>query len=225
MRVCPLLGDLKFVDVTNGAEYFVETKKNHWNIIEDEKTGSSIWRHSQAAMGFHERPIFTWKAQWDFLYTTQKFQRKPQDWRAFLIPRDEIPIHWWNTPLQRNGPTWLDWPSKGVHSLDDYAVDLTADDLLVRDITKILETRRKARNPINMAQLHDWSSSEISTSLSDIDTHPEYTGNDVDDEPREVAWSSSDYRRGFGSFDHPQLRGSTYDVWTAAVVMEICRQK
>ena len=108
-----------------------------------------------------------------------------------------------------------------MYSLDKYAVDLTVDHLLVRDMVKIFETRKvkwgilKARNPINMARLRD-------SSL--MDTSFDYTGGDVENEPLD-AWSSSDYRRGFGSFKYPELRGATYDVWAALIVMEICRQK
>ena len=230
MRVCPILGDLKFVDLTDGAECFVEAKKNHLRIIEDEETGSRIWQHKQDRLHFKQSAIFTWKVQWDFLYTTYTHQRDPDDKRAFLIPRDEVPTHWWNTPILERGDIWLDWPSNGTHGMEEYAIDMTADKLLVRDMVKILETRRlkcgsiKARNPIEMVPLHDLSLDEISTSLSDVENDSDDAEGDVNNERRD-AWSSSDYRRGFGSFRHPELKGATYDVWAAAVLMEICRQK
>ena len=219
MRICPLLGDLKFVNIVNSEECFVEAKKNHLDIVKDKRTGSLIWRHSQDGAGYFQQPIFSWKAQWDFFYTTYKRPQNRQDWRAFLIPRDEIPVHWWNTPTIEHGSTWLYWPSNATHSLDEFVINLTSDDLLVRDIVNILETRSlkwgtmKARNPIDMVE-----------SLSDIDMDHGEDGGDEDDEAHDY-WSSSDYKRGFGSFEHQELRGTTYEVWAAAVVMEICRQR
>ena len=38
-------------------------------------------------------------------------------------------------------------------------------------------------------------------------------------------WSTSNYRRGFGSAEHSELRGDTYAVWASEVFIELCRAR
>ena len=103
------------------------------------------------------RAIFTWRAQWDFLYSHVIDQHQ-----VLFVPRDKIPKNWWNVPIS-DEVVWLDWPADHPESFHKYLVD-TSPVRLVRGIEKSLEVNSaKAQEPILMASI-------TSASLSETDT-------------------------------------------------------
>ena len=205
----PIFGDFKIAHLGTGTESFVEAKSLHCRIQKIKETGRFLLQHSQTCLPSPTRAIFTWRAQWDFLYSHVN-----DGDQALFVPRDKIPKNWWNFPLS-DEVVWLDWPADHTESFSDYLVDRTADARLVRDIERSLGANSaKAQEPIPMAYI-------TSASLTETDTEPEITASFF----REEHWNSSTYRRGYGSAAHTELKGDTYHVWASEVLLELCRAR
>ena len=114
------------------------------------------------------------------------------------------------------------WPET-IRSFDDFVVRCSANDLLVQDITKIIEDQR-----LKTGSMKAQRRIPIEARADDIDEDwPGYEMDTMELEEAantEQAWSSSHYERGFGSPAHPELRHKSYDSWAAAILMELCRQ-
>ena len=80
-------GDCKVIH-TSGVELFIECKVAHCRV-----NASLYMDHLQCERG-EKRDIFSWKAQWDFLFTLVGLQKKAGNLHGFLIPRDVIPHEW-----------------------------------------------------------------------------------------------------------------------------------
>lgn len=173
-------------------------------------------RHVQLQRG--DRHIFQWKVQWDFIYTTQGDTEQ-----ALLLPRDLIPQTWWNwQPTQ--GRTCLEWPSDQLGLLREHVVNVTSASQLVIDVERILgSTQRRTESLVAQRPV------PLDTSLLDP-LYEEAWDERAEDEVLEHtsllerSWSSEHYRRGFGSTEHGQCRGNTYEAWAAEVLMELCRK-
>ena len=101
-------------------------------------------QHSQNSMLFSTRAVFTWRAQWDILYSHVNDRDQ-----ALFVPRDKIPKNWWNVPLS-DEVVWLDWPADHPESFRRYLVDRTTDARLVRDIEESLDVNSaKAQEPVS----------------------------------------------------------------------------
>ena len=205
----PIFGDFKIAHLGTGTESFVEAKTLHCRIRKIRETGGFLLQHLQTSMSSSTRAIFTWRAQWDFLYSHVDGRDQ-----ALFVPRDKIPKNWWNVPLSDEA-VWLDWPADHPESFHRYLVDRTPDARLVRDIEQSLDVNSaKAQEPIPMAYI-------TSASLTETDTPPDITASFF----REEYWNSSTYQRGYGSAAHTELKGDTYHVWASEVLLEMCRAR
>lgn len=206
----PIFGDFKIAHLGTGIESFIEAKTQHCRIREIEETGELTLQHSQTILPSPTRAVFTWRAQWDFLYSHVISDSDRE--QALFVPRDKIPRNWWNVPLS-DEVVWLDWSADQPESFREYLVDRTADDRLVRDVERILDANpAKAQEPIPIASI-------TPASLAETDASPEITASFF----REEYWNSSTYRRGYGSAAHTELKGDTYHVWASEVLLELCR--
>lgn len=221
--VAPLLGDMKLVHLETEMEIIIECKDKHCEIIPSD--AHSIIHHAQSCLGFTGKGIFTWKAQWDWIFTTIGAER------ALFLPRDNIPLEWWNAPMDGTSThPKLQWR---LHQdrLREYTIDLTSDDQLVSDIERALDAYAvkghsvKAQKPIPIGLI-----SEDPEDPEDGDTEgfTSVGGLAAGDKGGPAAlsakdWSTSHYRRGFGSTAHPELRGPTYEAWASEALLEICR--
>ena len=229
LNVGPLFADFKFVHKVSNVEVMVEIKSQHcWFELKEE---DAYMRHAQHAVGLG-RNIFSWRVQWDFLYTLPKQGR----WALFL-PRDLIPDDWWNRAPSPG--TELEWPAQDVHVLKHYTVDLSSAFSTVTDFERILDRAQRQGSmravlpaPAAPVQLRLRNSAFAHTEIDDV---PNEKTEVAEDEParaqdgeatyRMRQWSSRLYQRGFGSCDHEELRGDTYEVWAAEALTELCRNR
>lgn len=202
------MGDLKIIETSTEQEVFLELKDNFFEIVEDEKSGLAVLRHKQTNQGL--RKIFSWKSQWDYLLTANWTKRI-----AYILPRDKIPADWWNASVSKEHEL------KMLEGFEECFVDLRRDDQMVRDIEKVLNTTRtrtgsmRAQNAISI----DHSTHEPFDEIEDD------LGSDGFDLVSRQRWSTSGFRRGFGSAKHSELRGETYAVWVSEVLIELCRAR
>ena len=236
-RVRPLLGDFKIVSSASyGLEppvessrsssgevaIFVEAKVLHCKTVRDDQTNQLHLLHAQSSMCYTERPIFTWKAQWDYIYTTLGSGSE----QALFIPRDKIPKAWWNAAVAENqvvtaeDEVWLHWYSEDWKA---YLVDTLADDRLVRDVERILDNNRwKAQDRVPLDTIAPEALIETNTRAVAKDAK----GDTQDDSKRrQEFWSSAGFDRGFGSYAHKVLRGETYQIWAAENLIRLSRAK
>ena len=98
-----LFGDFAFVHKPTGVEVIVEAKGKHcYYDLEGEAT---YMHHHQYVKGFDGRMIFSWRVQWDFLFTEHISEDK-----ALFLPRDLIPKDWWNA--SSGSGKMLKWPTE-----------------------------------------------------------------------------------------------------------------
>lgn len=175
----------------------------------------------QHRMGLHSRYIFSWKAQWDFLYTQNLAHEAPT--AALLLPRSLIPDAWWNADAAIND--LLEWPQETVHVARDYVVDLTSGRQLVADFERVLGlTQRRTGSMKALTQVPLSSSTDpLVEDLAGTTAVEESTFEG--DVLRAHRWTSERYRRGFGSSVHEDLRGKTYEFWQAECLTELCRRR
>ncbi|KAL8636811.1 MAG: hypothetical protein Q9226_009206, partial [Calogaya cf. arnoldii] len=135
----PFLGDFKIVDLLHGTETFVEAKLNacKWRLKEAGSSNYMGHNHLTFNEDGEERFVFSWKAQWDYLYTVW-------EGKALFIPRDLFPSTFW---LDRTSAR-LYWPADGLDSLYDCALDLGSASTMVEKIERILHTSGKAQKQI-----------------------------------------------------------------------------
>ena len=227
LTIFPLFGDFKITQISTGIEIIVEIKADHCVYAPNKEIPHM--RHSQLSMGFTNRHIFTWKTQWDFLYTTTTKNRQ----QALFLPRDLIPPTWWNATPDNSGGT-LEWPSTDVDILKDYTVDLASDYQLVTDIERVLcstkrqRTSMKPQRSVPSAVRHVEPPTEVCV---EGPNHGNLVGRAEDIvsrsglNPRWRRWSSSQYQRGFGSNLHEQCRGKSYELWAAEALTELFRRR
>ena len=158
-----MLGDFKITHLLTREDSHVEAKSSHCRLIFDEETQTPLLQHSQTALSSSDRAVFTWRAQWDYLYTHITSTSGSQ--QALFVPRDKIPKYWWNVPLA-DGSVWLDWPADHPHSFDSFLVDEATDVRLVHDMERILMMNpTKAQVPIQMALVDSETLTEVSCQL------------------------------------------------------------
>ena len=227
VSVAPLLGDMKLVHLGTKTEIIIECKHKHCEVRYS-GTHSTI-EHQQTKLGFSGTGIFTWKSQWDWVLTTISAKR------ALFLPRDAIPSEWWNAPLGTSPRPVLQW-SLLQDRLREYMIDLRSDDHLVSDIERTLRIHVakghsvKAQKPIPIRLIPEGPEDPEDPKAGDtggvtsVDTSAA-----AGDKGRSAAlsaksWSTTQYRRGFGSAAHPDLRGQTPEAWASEALLEICRQ-
>lgn len=171
-------------------------------------------QHTQDRMGHRPGLIFSWKAQWDYLYTDVETNSRVKE--ALFIPRDAVPEAWWNSPGQDGK---LDWASHTDCDIEDFVVSTADDSRLCRDIENILSRYDpglwKAAHRIPVETIADVVDDDTVAEIIEPDGPPP-------NEPR-VEFSTRGFRRGFGSSLHRQIRGNTYQVWAAEALQELCR--
>ena len=244
--IFPPSGDFKFLQQPSGAQIIVEVKKMHCAF--DLNQGKhSFMTHEQYALGFAAKKlIFSYKAQWDYIYTTNELDRKT----ALLIPRDMIPRSFWNArpPMGQR----LVWPTDSLGDLKKCVVHVEPHSQMVKDMESILDAvgcqtqSVKAQRPlpydpsvINESDTvegegveQDWGLGLLSASIAEDTVTPhgdcgiESKPGTVSKRPRQKrhTWSPQDYERGFGSHLHPELRGKSYEAWAAGALIEMFRQ-
>ncbi len=238
----PLFGDLKIVEIATQEEIFVEAKKGHYRICRDE-TGSAAMLHKSYNIDM-DRRIFTWKAQWDYLWTHSP-SHVPFDGRvgtsaadAYFIPRDAIPEHWWTHAPSLATDHMLKWSSKEPYTFSEYAVRFDTPDHLVRDIETILQRSKRQTNsmkpcrqiplcPLHTVDIYEVDSHPETRLIADedsIDGRESLEANSEDESHPLEKWSTSTFDRGYGSAAHPELRGLTYEVWAAESLIKLCRK-
>ncbi len=214
--VRPMLGDFKIAHLQTGEFSHVEDKILHCEVIYVEETEAYSLRHAQTCLMSPERAVFTWKAQWDYLYSHINFNSNFGPKQALFVPRDKIPKSWWNVPLS-DATVWLKWPADHSESFREYIVDTSANARLVRDMERILTANpAKAQAPVKVTEM---------ALLADSLTEAEPTASAAESFLAEEKWDSSSFRRGHGSPAHPELRGDTYLAWASEVLLELCRQR
>lgn len=203
--VSPMLADMKLIDPSRKVEIFVEMKEKFCNLI---TTG-----HSQV-LGFMQvrdgtRLTFSWKSQWDYIYST--VANMPST--AILLPRDEIPLTWFNF-----------WPKKSGFVLEleadfqQYSVDTHSDETMVQDIEKILIRMEKKSGSMRAKR-------PIPVEVSEEEYSQRTTVHRQGGEHWEERWSTSSFLRGLGSAEHGELRDLTYGQFASEVLIEICRAR
>lgn len=88
----PVFGDFRITHVLTDEDSFVEAKSLHCRIVQVANTGSLLLQHSQTSLSSSNRAVFTWRSQWDYLYTHISSDLGPK--QAFFVPRDKIPKSW-----------------------------------------------------------------------------------------------------------------------------------
>lgn len=153
--IFPISGDFKFVEKSTGVEMIVETKGGHCIFNLDQEEGGFM-NHVQYPYGVRGRLIFSWKAQWDYIYTTNALCNKDE---ALFIPRDVIPPTWWNARPPHDQR--LTWPSDHLDVLRQFIVHLTPCSQLVADIEGILRMRKRltgsmqAQHPVQLKSIQE----------------------------------------------------------------------
>ena len=203
VRIAPLNGDFKIIYTEDGVRraVFVEMKSEHCRVSGD------MLEHAQAALGYTQRAIFTWKANWDYIFT-----HIDQD-RAILIPRDEIPKEWWNAAISTDRSFQLQWPAQ--KPFEHYMIDLSSKRGSVRDLEGVLRRRQSETGSMRAQNTID----------IDVDTDRVDDESDDHDLRPQSKWSTRGFQRGFGSHLHEKLRGATYEVWASEALLKLCRQR
>lgn len=205
----PLFGDCKLVNVGNDQEQFIECKSGSCQFEYDAEGRPCVLRHYQSRLGFSDVQIFTWKCQWDFLYTVAESSgiSRPRHIAAF-IPRDEIPQSWWNAPLEddqaiETSHYSLSWTVDEDRSFRDFVIeDLEDTSHLVRRIIDIVEEHGSAQGPVPMAPIASKTLEEV----HDVDERKQLAKDDASLQPL------------------PTPRGSTYQNIAAQALMQVCRK-
>lgn len=181
-------------------EVIVELKDGQFQVIQDRRTGSAVLQHEQFTQS--HRKLFSWKAQWDYLLTA--------NWGmniAYILPRDHIPANWWNASVP------LLEMSEGFQ---EYSIDLSRDVRIVQDIEKVLDTTRIKTGSMRAQKAIPIGQEPFDQIENDLESVDLISGQ---------RWSTSGFRRGFGSAKHGKLRGETYAVWVSEVLIESCRAR
>lgn len=205
----PLFGDCKLINVNNDKELFIECKSNHCQFENDAEGRPHVLRHLQTRLGFSGLQIFTWKCQWDYLYTVARSSgtSHPRNMAAF-IPRDRIPQSWWNAPLEDDQaietPRYsLSWAINEESSFRDFIIeDLQDTGRWVRRMTDIVQKYGSAQGTVPMAPI-------ASKTLEEVHTKPE-SKQAAEDEAVPTPL--------------PTPRGSTYQNLAAQALMQVCRK-
>lgn len=210
--LAPLPADCKLVSIPGGEEIIVECKIGQYRIKSDGPSRPRTLQHMKATR-VADRMIFTWRSQWDYIYTKHSRSRK-----ALFIPRDRIPKKWWNQPSSEGSGDWLQWPA--TDDFARYEIDIGTDQSLVKGIERILEGNPlKAMDPIPLAHVSPESMSETDTRA---DTSQQMG---LGERLSAGNWYENGFDRGFGSHNHGSIRAESYRVWAAEALSELCRSR
>ena len=208
LALAPLLGDCKLISIPTDEEIIVECKTAHCKLRHEDAQGSWCLLHQPYALG-SSRLIFSWRSQWDYLYTKLAGSHE-----GLFIPRDRIPKGWWNCPGSKG--EWLQWPA--TEGWARYKIDRRTKESLVAGMERILERNPwKATEPIPLAPI----SPEAMTGI-DSRAHPDQHGG-VAERLSTGRWYKNGFDRGFGSHHHKVLRADSYSLWAAEALIELCR--
>ena len=203
--VRPFGGDFKIIEISTKQEVFVELKDGLMEVIRDTGRGMQVLRH-RAINPANQRSVFTWKAQWDYLLSADGAQQY-----AYFFPRDKIPANWWD----RDGVQEM------REGFQEYRIDLGQQKSIVRDVEKVLD-RTQAETGSMRARHVRPVRPMTAEALQQIGDH--WGGGDPGPVGR-YTWSTTGFRRGFGSAQHGKLRGDTYGQWASEVLIELCRAR
>ncbi|KAI4273778.1 MAG: hypothetical protein LQ337_004410 [Flavoplaca oasis] len=227
VEMFPITADFKFLQLSSGIEIFVEAKKCHVDFRLD-LGEDSYMRHAQWSTGMKKKIIFSWKAQWDYLYTVNSLGGGTQ---ALFIPRDVIPRSFWNARPEHVEDK-LEWPRDDLDVLRECVVHVTDGARLVADVERLLDVTERRTQSVKAQEPVPIVPSVVHPALP----APEVEADDLEtddmatvlqDRPLDSArggWNSQDYQRGFGSHLHEEIRGMTYENWAKEALTEICRQ-
>lgn len=214
--IVPVTGDFKIVHIATGTETLVEAKKGHCQFRLDGREVTAL-RHDRYAMQFEGKEIFDWKATWDYIFTSSRANGKEEN-DALFLPRDRIPINWWNTQSSETSHTWS---SLRMQELRKYYVNLRSPESVVTAVEDIIKGQERQTGSIKAQR------------VIPLPKRPSGAGALLDtDESADVVelghikhlWSTSMFRRGFGSTFHGSMRGGTPELWMAEALTEVCRK-
>ena len=201
VRYSPLLGDFKLVNILEPSQVtFVELKAKHCERISGSENGLVTFRHLQTLLGFTSRPLFTWRANWDYLLTILDNDS------ALFIPRDQVPILWWNVPLE-DDKVWLYWTMQEAE-VSNYLV-LREPTALVSGMERALRKNGwEASNAIPLAPLKFEELAEVEETVS-VETTSSLRFDNI--------------ASGFGQRCDLVPRADTHALWSSHALMNLCR--
>ncbi|KAM0796555.1 hypothetical protein BDR22DRAFT_825007 [Usnea florida] len=183
-------------------EVFVELKDGIVDVVRDEESGLQVLGH-QAVYQANQRPIFSWKAQWDYLLSAHVGQRY-----AYFFPRDKIPADWWDQ----------DGTVKMSEGFQAYRIDLRRQEDIVRDMEIVLDRTRAETGSMRARHVRP---------VRPLTEAGEETGDHLGRGDLGLVgkyrWSTAGWSRGFGSAEHGECRRNTYAQWVSEVLIELCR--
>ena len=212
-------------------EIFVEAKSRHCRIERDPSTKRPrrLLHQAMSMASFYKgemRSIFCWKASWDYIWTTVENAAN----QALFIPRDEVPANWWNTWTDELVKLSLEWLDTEQHSFVQYIVDTSTDSTIWQGTEAILRSRlarpdgtMRARRQIPVAPLPPKYIGGWEHSGGDPGQGSPLDASAALDEPSHKIWADEQYRRGFGSAQHPDFKPPTGEHFAAEVLQRLCR--
>lgn len=138
--ITPMMGDCKLVHVSTGREIVIEIKAGHCNIKGGIERRDGSIDHLVYGRGVRGRMIFSWKVEWTYLFTTV-YHAGRDTGLALFVPRDSIPMSWWNEDPSTGHPEQrpvVQWSEDERFHWQDFIVSLTDPKHLVQDMEKIL---------------------------------------------------------------------------------------
>lgn len=214
--IVPVTGDFKIVHIATGTETIVEAKKGHCQLRLDGR-GATPLRHDRYAMQFDGKDIFDWKATWDYIFTSSRAGGR-EEIDALFLPRDRIPTNWWNS---QSSETMHTRPSPKLRELRKYYVDLTSPESVVTAVEGIIKDQKRQTGSMTAQRVIPLPKRPTGA-VAPLDT--EESGDLVELGHIKHLWSTSMFRRVFGSTFHGTMRGGTPEIWLAEVLTEVCRK-
>lgn len=212
--IVPVTGDFKIVHIATGTGTAVEAKKGHCHFRLDDRRGATPLRHDRYAMQFEGKEIFDWKATWDYIFTLSRADGK-EETDALFLPRDCIPIHWWNSQLSEMMHIWS---SLRLRELRKYYVDLTSPESVVTAVEGIIKGQTRQTGSMKAQRVIPLPKRAVAPLDTDESADLVELGH------IKHLWSTSMFRRGFGSTFHGNMRGGTPELWLAEALTEVCRK-
>jgi hypothetical protein len=169
-------------------------------------------RHAVYGVGFRDQKLFDWKASWDYIWTSIRRTNT-----SLFIPRDKIPASWWSEIPEQ----WHYWPTEDLETLREYVVDMSSEEHLNADVEKNINSTLRSTGSMRATK-----PIEIVPTPLESYTEAAYRPTVVENlKGLRHCWSTANYKRGFGSQDHRQLVPTTYELWAAEALIEVCRKR
>ena len=211
-----LFEDFKLLNEEKEIETFIEVKDRHCRLQLNSNDESLSLCHQRYRLGEKFYLMFSWKSQWNYLFTVLDKRYSYEERSIVMLFRDEISLNWWNA-YENNEETKFVWHESKLDYFANHLIE-TAD---MKVMIKIMKRIIRKYEPMTQNLILVVPRSEMIEIEDDMMTESNVDIIDVQFDQSSERHLSATKRKNQANY----FKDRTYQIIAFEVLLRLCRHR